>query len=599
MSRMSNHCAMQRTLGVFRLAFCLGAVLVSNAPAQDAPAAPAATANTAEQWRRETRFVDLHQHINYTTQHLARAVQIMDAAGLGLGVNLSGGTVTRKSGAPSEFERNKALADRLHPGRFLHYMNLDYTGWDDPGFASNAVWQVEQGFRLGAAGLKEFKRLGLYLRDGKGELIKIDDPKLDPAWKRCGELGMPVSIHISDPKAFWLPFNEQNERWKELKDHKSWWFGDPNVFPPRAELHAARNRMIAKHPETTYVCVHFANNPEDIDTVDRWLDTYANMRADLAARVPELGRHHPQKVHDLFLKHQDRIHFATDFMVYDRLTLGSGGSGPAPTDDDAVVFYQKHWRWLETWDKNFEHMTPIQGDWTISGIGLPASVLRKIYFDNTRKLLARSLPRPVIRAARVDSDPELTGDLNQPAWKRATPVRLEYQSRDYSARPDVSTAVRVLWSDRFLHIGFECPYTALTTFEPPQTKGERIGLWDRDVVEAFIGSDATQPNHYTEFEVAPTNEKLDLILRLPDRDFQWSSGFESAVKVDSTAKVWTSQWRIPLQALSKTKPVAGSSWRINFYRADYANKAFLAWSPTLQGGFHAPDQFGILQFAAP
>jgi len=72
--------------------------------------------------------------------------------------------------------------------------------------------------------------------------------------------------------------------------------------------------------------------------------------------------------------------------------LGSGGNGPPPTDADAVDFFLKHWRWLETRDANFPHMTPIQGRWTISGIGLPASVLRKVYFDNARRLLARSLP---------------------------------------------------------------------------------------------------------------------------------------------------------------------------------------------------------------
>src|SRR4030095_5460421 len=75
----------------------------------------------AAQWRTQHRTIDLHMHINYTTQHLARAVKIMDAVGLGLGVNLSGGTVTRTNDAlASEFERNKAVADSLFPNRFLH-----------------------------------------------------------------------------------------------------------------------------------------------------------------------------------------------------------------------------------------------------------------------------------------------------------------------------------------------------------------------------------------------------------------------------------------------------------------------------------------------
>src|SRR5436305_8903005 len=94
----------------------------------------------ANQWRAEHRTIDLHQHIDYTTQHLARAVKIMNSVGLGIGVNLSGGYVTRTNdSAPSDFERNKELADRLFPGRFLHYMNLDYSAWDTPDFRERAI----------------------------------------------------------------------------------------------------------------------------------------------------------------------------------------------------------------------------------------------------------------------------------------------------------------------------------------------------------------------------------------------------------------------------------------------------------------------------
>ena len=203
---------------------------------------------------------------------------------------------------------------------------------------------------------------------------------------------MPVSIHVADPKAFWDAYAPSNERWEELKDHPRWWFGDATKYPPRMDLLEALDRVITRHPETTFVAVHFANNAEDLDWVDRALDAHPNMMADLAARIPEIGRHDPAAVRRLFVKHQDRILFATDFQVYDRMTLGSGGSGPPPTEDDAIDFFRKHWRFLETNDRDFPHMTPIQGSWTISGIGLPADVLRKIYFENARRLLARALP---------------------------------------------------------------------------------------------------------------------------------------------------------------------------------------------------------------
>jgi predicted TIM-barrel fold metal-dependent hydrolase len=332
-------------------------------------------------------------HIDPTPEHMGQALRVMDAAGIGIGVQLSGGTVTRAKGQPSEFEQIKRFADERFPLRFLEYMNLDYANWDAPDFARQAVAQVEEGARLGAAGLKEFKRLGLFQRDKKGQLLKIDDARLDPMWQALGRLGMPVSIHVADPKAFWLPYDETNERWKELKDHPRWWFGDAKKYPPREELLAALERVIARHPETTFVCVHFGNNAEDLDWVDAQLDKHPNMLVDIAARVPEIGRHDPARVREVFIKQQDRILFGTDFQVYDRMTLGSGGSGPAPTEADALDFFQKHWRFFETADKDFPHMTPIQGDWTISAIHLPSDVLEKIYFGNAERLLAKPLAK--------------------------------------------------------------------------------------------------------------------------------------------------------------------------------------------------------------
>ena len=557
--------------------------------------------DSPEQWRKERRLVDLHQHVGSSEALLQRAVSIMDRAGIGIGVNLSGGTVTHKEGEFSAFERNKALGDRLHPGRFAYYMNLDYGGWDEPGFSGRAVRQVEEGHRLGAAGLKEWKRLGLYLRDKSGKLIRVDDPRLDPVWRRCGELGLPVSIHVADPRAFWLPFNSDNERWTELKDHRPWWFGDAEKYPPRMDLLNALDRVVARHPLTTFVCVHFANNSEDIDWVNAALDRNPNMMADLAARIPEIGRHAPEKVHRLFVKHQDRILFATDFMVYNRLTLGSGGSGPAPTDDDALDFYAKHWRWLETWDRQFEHMTPIQGDWKIDAIGLPPGVLRKIYFDNARKLLVRRLPLPRLQAKRIEADFELDGRLDDAVWPSATPARIESQINTGAAKPEIATTARVLWSDQFLYIGYSAPYTELTVFEPPLKTGERYGLWNRDVVEAFIGTDPSHPNSYTEYEVAPNGEKLDLKITnelKPPLGLEWSSGFEAATHIDRKRKIWTTEMRIPLQSLSGQPPQPGTQWRINLYRHDRAHKAFLGWSPCASGSAHTPAKFGHLTFGS-
>ena len=108
-----------------------------------------------EQWRQERRIIDLHQHVDGTEEHLTRWLKIMDRVGVGVGVNLSGGTVTAKAGESSAFERTRASTERLAPGRAVLSFNLDYTGWDQPDFAERAIAQVDRAHALGSAGLKE------------------------------------------------------------------------------------------------------------------------------------------------------------------------------------------------------------------------------------------------------------------------------------------------------------------------------------------------------------------------------------------------------------------------------------------------------------
>ncbi len=203
---------------------------------------------------------------------------------------------------------------------------------------------------------------------------------------------------------------------------------------------------------------------------------------------------------------------------------------------------------------------------------------------------------PVMKAARIENDFELDGDLTKAIWQKAAAVCMDRSIRDGSARTDLSTTVRCLWSPQYLYFSYECPYVRLTVFKTPSPR-KRDDLWAKDVVEAFIGPDLQKINHYAEFEVSPSNERLDLLIDLPEKDFKWDSRFQSAVKVDEKAKIWRAEFRIPLSALSQEKPKAGTQWRINLFRNDRATKVFLAWSPTLTDTTHTPERFGMLEFS--
>lgn len=317
--------------------------------------------------------VNVHTHPGrLSAAEIDQMVAVMDRANIAVSVSLDG-----RSG--EELSRRIALLSR-HPGRFVVFGNMDYVGDGDqgdpatwavnrPNFGEFMAAVIEDSYRRGARGLKVFKRLGLYLRDPAGELIRVDDPRFDPVWAKCGELGIPVLIHTADPVAFFRPIDRFNERVEELSRHPEWSFYDRD-FPAQRELLEARNRVIARHPETTFLCAHMAGASEELALVGKWLEQYPNMNVEIAARVAELGRQ-PYTARRFFIKYADRILFGTD--------------GVPPLSE-----LIPHWRFLETWDEYFpyeDNPFPPQGLWNIYGLGLPDGVLRKVYYENANRLI--------------------------------------------------------------------------------------------------------------------------------------------------------------------------------------------------------------------
>jgi predicted TIM-barrel fold metal-dependent hydrolase len=332
---------------------------------------------------RKFRRIDVHTHIG--PDGIARALRLMDEWGIDGVVNLSG-----MYPGPKHMLDIQLAAAAEAKGRVIVFTMPNFKlVATDPQYGKTMAAMLDEAKRLGARGLKITKGLGLgVLAPGSSRLLAVDDHGLDPLFERAGALGMPVAIHIGDPKAFWQPVTPANERWDELRVHPEWSFAGPDI-PSWQMLYDAFERLVARHPKTIFIGVHFGNDPEDPDNVARMLDRHPNLYVDTAARVPEIGRHPQEKMRRLFTKYQDRILFGTDTGIGaepEDMMYGSTGADP-PTRADEVRFFTSTWRYFETADRQFESPTPIQGRWKIDGIGLPDTVLRKIYFENAARLL--------------------------------------------------------------------------------------------------------------------------------------------------------------------------------------------------------------------
>ena len=230
----------------------------------------------------------------------------------------------------------------------------------------------------GAVGVKVWKNLGLWLRDTSERRIAISDPRLEPLWGTAGELGLPIAIHTGDPPAFFAPLTDDNPRIEELRKHPDWWYGG-GEFPSLQRLHEELEILVAAHPATHFVGLHFGCFMSWAE-VRRMLATYPNYHVDTAAAIADMGRGEVREVRDIVVDFSDRVIFGTDLLRTEAIEMPDLG----PRRWELREYFERHWRFFETGESGLEHPMPDQGAWTVSGLDLPDDVLSRLYAANAR-----------------------------------------------------------------------------------------------------------------------------------------------------------------------------------------------------------------------
>ena len=314
-------------------------------------------------------FIDVHSHHwDMPVKDLSDLVKEMDSLNMVYMINLSGSGFATFSGNQSLMDLNlsKSIENvkQNFPKRFGVFVNLNFDKIDEDDFASSSVKILEKAVKEGAIGLKIYKNLGLNLKDSSTARVKVDDIRLSPIWDACAKLNIPVLIHSGEPSPFFDPIDKYNERWLHARQKPNS-FRPPSKYPSFDTVMKEQYNMFKNHPNTIFINAHMGWMANDLDKLERHLDSLPNVYTEIGAVIGELGRQ-PRRARKFFIDYQDRVMFGKD--TYKKSE------------------FDVYFRVLESSDEYFDYYRKRHGLWKMYGLNLPDEVLKKLYYQNALKL---------------------------------------------------------------------------------------------------------------------------------------------------------------------------------------------------------------------
>ena len=310
--------------------------------------------------RAKFPIIDMHSHpYAKTAQEIEAWVGNMDAVGIERTMILTMTTGT-------EFDETYQKYAK-HPERFEIWCGFDFTGYDKPGFGPAAVKELERCRQAGARGVGEIHDKGQGLRSGKSKApgMHPDDARMDSLFEKCGELGMPISLHVADPIWMYQKMDRHNDG---LMNAYEWRLDNqPNIVGLSGMVDIFE-RTLARHRNTTFIACHFMNLDYDLGRLGEVVERNPNLYADISARYAETAPI-PRFAAQFYEKHADRLVYGTDMGV-----------------DKAM--YRVTFRILESLDEHFYETEQFSYHWSLNGLGLSDAILRQVYHENAVRLLA-------------------------------------------------------------------------------------------------------------------------------------------------------------------------------------------------------------------
>lgn len=295
--------------------------------------------------------------------------------------------VYSSSGMPIEKQQEFAIRQmQTFPDRIAWATTFSLQNYNQDGWPEETIAYLKKSFSKGAIAVKVWKNIGFFLKDKKGALVMIDNPRFDPILDYLAKNNIPLIGHLGEHKNSWLPLEEMT-----VKGNRDYARTHPEehmyLHPERPSYEdyiRARDHMLEKHRDLKFIGAHLGSLEWSVDELAKRLDKFPNMAVDMAERISHFQYQTLtdwKKVHDFFIQYQDRLLYATDMRSTAMDLENNGIADPSGIGKHAHEVWLRHWRFFTTDEK----MRVPKVDGAFKGLKLPREVIDKIYYKNAEK----------------------------------------------------------------------------------------------------------------------------------------------------------------------------------------------------------------------
>jgi len=321
----------------------------------------------------KVRKIDVHAHVE--TDDPAMVEQAKKDNVLLISVN-----VDVPDEPPIDSQQYYVLQQRRKfPDDIYYVTSFECATINQPEWIDRQLTYLKNSFDSGALGIKVWKNIGMTIKDKDSNFIMIDNAIFDPIFNYLEQNNIPVIGHLGEPKNCWLPLDQMttnNDR-NYFKDHPQYHMYLHPEYPSYDAIIQARDHLLEKHPNLKFIGAHLASLEWDVDEIAKRLDKFPNMSVEPAERMGQLqfqSLTNWQKVHDFFIKYQDRIMYGTDLQA-------------TKSDNPDSVKKKTH----DVWTRDWTYLTSgdsLQSPFVnkkFKALQLPKEVVDKIYYKNAEK----------------------------------------------------------------------------------------------------------------------------------------------------------------------------------------------------------------------